>query len=421
LRSDLLELLGAEPGGEAILENAYEGVHLVGGSVRDLMLGRAPRELDVVVEGEIEPLLRALGGELTVHDRFETASVRLGEARVDVARARRERYPRPGALPEVEPARLADDLLRRDFTVNAIAVSLAGAGRGAVQEAAGALDDLDAGRMRVLHDRSFIDDPTRLWRLCRYAVRLGFAPEEQTADLAGAAIEAGAMETVTAARVGAELRLVLEEEDPLAALGALQRLGALRVLQVGAVPGEGAARAALALLPEDGRSDLLLLAALLGGAVTAEDAATADSAPRARAQLLDRLEYPAAERDRVVATLAAVPLLVEALPGDPRPSELYALAARTPPEAVALAAGLATEQERGGDEGRGERARRAAQLWLGKLRHVRLRINGDDLIAAGVAQGPEVGRRLEAALRLRLDGEIADGADAELRAALEAV
>ncbi|MDE3069470.1 MAG: tRNA nucleotidyltransferase, partial [Acidobacteriota bacterium] len=176
MRSDLLERLRAEPGGPALLEAAIEGVPLVGGAVRDLMLEVSPRELDVVVEGEIGPLLAALGGRQVVHERFETASVELGRARLDVARARRERYPQAGALPEVEPASLGEDLARRDFTVNAIALRLSGDRRGALSHAPGALEDLQARRLRVLHQASFLDDPTRLWRLGRYAARLGFEP-----------------------------------------------------------------------------------------------------------------------------------------------------------------------------------------------------------------------------------------------------
>ena len=129
LTSAVLDALREQPGGEELLAVAAAGVdsgavHLVGGSVRDLLRGVAPRELDVVVEGQIEPLLDALGGEQVVHDRFGTASTSLDGARIDVTMSRRERYPQPGALPEVEPAPLAEDLLRRDFTVNAIAVTL---------------------------------------------------------------------------------------------------------------------------------------------------------------------------------------------------------------------------------------------------------------------------------------------------------
>src|SRR5439155_12745902 len=132
------------------------GVWLVGGAVRDLLLGATPLDLDVVVEGDAVRAAREaaqrLGGEVLVHDRFGTASVRAPELSFDVAQARRERYPRPGALPEVEPASLDEDLLRRDFTANALALGLAGDTADELRTAPGALEDLRARQLPVLHD-----------------------------------------------------------------------------------------------------------------------------------------------------------------------------------------------------------------------------------------------------------------------------
>jgi tRNA nucleotidyltransferase (CCA-adding enzyme) len=404
--ADPLERLPALPGGSELLAAAQPGVHLVGGAVRDLLMGTRPRELDVVVEGPIEPLLAALGGERVVHDRFGTASVELGDgARVDVARARRERYPRPGALPEVEPARLDEDLLRRDFTVNAIAVGLAGCERGSVSAAPRALEDLRAGRLRVLHDESFRDDPTRLLRLGRYAARLGFAVEEATAALAREALRAGALATVSGARVGAELRLALREPDAAGAIAKLHAIGALGALGLAAPLDERALASARELLPADGRADVLVLAALL--------IANADAlgGRAGAARMLDRFELAAPDRDRALAATAA-PELARGLPRAARASQLHDLLAGAPVEAVALAGALAGA----GDPSGAARARR----WLEELRHVRLEIGGEDLLAAGIAQGPEIGRRLRAALRMRLDGEIGAGREAELRGALEA-
>src|SRR3954464_6111046 len=159
-----------------------EAVYVVGGAVRDVLLGRTPHALDFVVEGDAVAVARRaaerLGGRVTVHERFGTATVEAAEATFDLAGARRERYERPGALPEVElGASLRDDLARRDFTVNAIALHLAD---GALTFHPGACEDLDARRLRVLHDGSFADDPTRLLRMARYAARLAFAVEPHT-------------------------------------------------------------------------------------------------------------------------------------------------------------------------------------------------------------------------------------------------
>ena len=159
-------------------------MHVVGGAVRDALLGKVPRELDLVVEGDAVPVARRaaerVGGTLTVHERFGTATVRTGEFAFDLASARRERYPRPGALPEVE--------LGRDDRGGPGAPGLHRQRDGGQPcstatrtDWPGAREDLEDGVLRVLHERSFVDDPTRMLRLVRYAARLGFAPDPGTA------------------------------------------------------------------------------------------------------------------------------------------------------------------------------------------------------------------------------------------------
>jgi tRNA nucleotidyltransferase (CCA-adding enzyme) len=374
---DLLARVGRLPCGRRLLEAAagQAGVHLVGGAVRDLLLGREPRELDVVVEGDVAPLARRLGAGATVHERFGTATVQSGGCRFDLAAARAETYARPGALPDVRPADIDADLRRRDVTVNALALDLAGGELRAVEHAR---EDLDAGRLRVLHDASFT---------ARYAARLGFDLEERTAALAAAAVAAGALDTVSGDRIGNELRLALAEPDPLAALAAAAALGLAPWL----APGRERAEAALALLPPgEGRADMLVLAASL--------AREPGSAPEQSDALLARLGFTAAERAVLRACARASDLAAAMTNAGGRASALARLLRGVPVEAVALA----------GAHGASEAARR----WLGELRH--------DLLAAGVPLGPEVGTRLAAALDRRLDGELAAGREAELAAALEA-
>ena len=216
MTDDLVERLRELPGAGELFDAVagVPGVWAVGGAVRDTLLGRDPRDLDLVVEGDAAAVARLLEDTPLVHDRFGTATV---NATINVAAARRERYERPGALPEVElGAPIAEDLARRDFTVNAIAVRLAD---GKLEAFPGGLEDLSARRLRVLHDRSFLDDPTRLLRLIRYAARLRFQIEQETRAAAFAAVEGGALATVTPARLGAELRLLAGEPMPGAACG----------------------------------------------------------------------------------------------------------------------------------------------------------------------------------------------------------
>jgi tRNA nucleotidyltransferase (CCA-adding enzyme) len=413
---DVLEAMIASPGGREVLELAKdrEDASLVGGATRDLLLGHLPRELDVVVTGGAAAFARELasriGGDsagVTVHDRFGTAVVDWPAGRVDLAERRAETYSAPGALPDVRAGSEDDDLRRRDFTVNAIAVALGGPRRGQLRAVDHALDDLRAERLRVLHERSFIDDPTRLLRLARYGSRLGFEAEPRTASLAREALAAGALATVSRARVGAELRLALAEPDPVSALVALDELGALAALEPRLGFDERLARRALAMLPGEGREDVLLLAVLL---------APLAAGPRRDAQsqifdFLDSLEFTAPDREAVSRTAMLAGPLAEKLGEAERPSQVREAAVSCTLEAVALAGALA--------DGHSSRARENAREWLHSWHHVGLAINGDDLLAAGIPAGPEVGRRLALALSRRLDGELGDGRDAELQAALE--
>jgi tRNA nucleotidyltransferase (CCA-adding enzyme) len=390
---ELLESMREAPGAGPALDALGDepGVHVVGGAVRDALLDRVPRELDFVVEGDAAPVARRaarrLGGEAVFHDRFGTATVRSPRAVFDVVSARSETYDRPGALPHVRVgATIDDDLARRDFSVNAIALRLAD---GALREWPGASDDVAAGRLRVLHERSFGDDPTRLLRLARYAARLGFTAEERTDELAAAAVAGGAVATVTGSRLGAELRLLLGEPQP-AGLVALGRYGlgaALLHPRFAADP--ALIEAARALAPADARADLVALASCVAGGH--------DLAP-----VLERLEFTAHERDAIVAAAGRAPQLAAELAEPLDDAGLWRLLRRERPETVALAGALGP--------------REPARRWLDDIRHRRLSIGGEDLVAAGL-NGPAVGAGLEAATLAMLRGR-APGRDEQLAAAL---
>jgi tRNA nucleotidyltransferase (CCA-adding enzyme) len=338
-----------------------EDVYLVGGAVRDLLLGRGRSDIDLVVVGEAAALAARLGAETIEHERFATAKVRLDDHEIDVATARTETYPRPGALPEVVPAAgIEPDLARRDFTINAMAVPLRG--EPELIDPHGGLPDLEAGLLRVLHPRSFVDDPTRALRAARYAARFGLELEPETEAL----LRDANLDSVSAQRRQAELlRIAVEPESPrgfelLAAWGLVE-------------PRPGGAELAA-------RVSELLSASRWGEMV-----------PRGRAVLAAALGPVGGEED-LAATRPA------------RPSDAVRLARGGDPVELALARALGAE-------------------WLDRYVEewdaVRLEIDGSDLIAAGVEQGPALGRGLAAALRGKLDGEIA-GREQELEAALAA-
>jgi tRNA nucleotidyltransferase (CCA-adding enzyme) len=383
-RPDVIDALRPHPALEALADEP--GVYVVGGAVRDVLLGRAPHELDLMVEGDAVAAAHhaatRLGGVVVVHERFGTATVQAHGHAFDLVSARTERYARPGALPDVTLGATAqEDLARRDFTVNAIAARVAD---GELIAWPGALEDLEAGLLRTLHDRSFADDPTRLLRGARYAGRLGFEPDPATDAQWTAAVRDGAVETVTGSRLGEELRLLAREPQP-AALHALERHGLARALihDDFAVDGALVARAQ-ALTPRDGRADLAALAA------------AARNIPHAALfAALAGLDFPAPERDLVVAAATAPPI------EDGDDAALWDKLRRLPAEAVAVAgaAGDAT----------------AAEHWLHDVRHRRLAITGDDVVAGGL-RGPAVGAALERAMIAHLRGEAPDKASQLARA-----
>ncbi len=396
----LLAEFSALPAADPLLERltGTDGVYLVGGAVRDLVLGTEPLDLDVVIDGDLNAVAALLGTPDRVHDRFDTLTVSLGDASYDLARARTETYERPGALPTVAPAGIAADLGRRDFTANAVALGLTGSARGQLLQVPGGLDDIRGRRLRVLHDLSFIDDPTRLLRLARYGARLRFTIEEHTRALAGAAVDAGAVATVSGPRLGAELRLLAGQGDAVRGFRELSELGVDEALSprfgIRDDDRDRLARRALELLPGDGATaDLVLAVAAL------------EIRPTELEGLLARFAFPAARRDRITAASGRARKLAAQLSAAQEPSQIAAAVGAGPPELVALAGAMGAE--------------RAARRWLEELRHVRLEIDGDDLLTAGVAPGPSLGAGLAAARSAKLDGR-ASGREAELDVALRA-
>jgi tRNA nucleotidyltransferase (CCA-adding enzyme) len=210
---------------------AVEGVYLVGGTVRDILLGEAGFDVDIAVEGDAIALARRiaqeLGGRARVHEKFGTAVVLYGDReRVDVVTARTEFYDAPAALPAVEHASIREDLFRRDFTINAMAASLKGGDFGRLVDPFGGRRDLVAGTLRVLHNLSFIEDPTRIFRAIRYENRYRFRMDEHTARLARACIEMGLVGDLSSSRLRDELTALFEEGAVGHSVPRLAELGA---------------------------------------------------------------------------------------------------------------------------------------------------------------------------------------------------
>jgi tRNA nucleotidyltransferase (CCA-adding enzyme) len=351
----------AHPELEAVRAAARQPVYLVGGAVRDLLLGRERADVDLLVEGDAAALAADLGGASAEHDRFGTVKVDVEGHEVDVAGARTEAYEKPGALPVVTPAESVEaDLARRDFTINAMAIPLQGEPR--LIDPHGGEVDLEGGLLRVLHDRSFVDDPTRAIRAARYASRFGFQLEPKTEEL----LRETDLTTVSADRRRSELERLAAEANACAGFELLADWGVIDLR-----PGGIELMQAV---------DRLLRAPHW-----------AEIVPRERAQVAAALGPPGAEE--VLASMWV-----------PKPGEGVELAERRDPVELILARAMGADW---------------LDHYLTSWRQIALEIDGDDLIAAGVEQGPAIGRGLRAARHKKLEGEIA-GRDEELATALAA-
>lgn len=365
-------------------------LYLVGGVVRDLFLGRPNLDLDLVVEGDAPALARQLakvrGGEVVAHPRFGTATFRQGEFCLDIVTARSETYAEPGALPVVKPGTIKDDLLRRDFSINAMAVSLEPTKFGELVDPYGGKSDLDRHLVRVLHQRSFKDDPTRIWRAIRYEQRLGFRLEFDTEVLLRR--DVAMMWRVSRDRLRHELERVLGEKYPEKSLYRAERVGALQQLMLSLKADNWLLQrfSQARLASGASRPEINLYMVLLVWRLDEEELR----------MFAERLNF-GGEAARV---LKDIPGLKQALSdlevGELKPSGIYHLLEHHRLRAI-QAATLAVDSPL---------ARQRLELYLSKLRLVAPSLTGDDLTKMGVPQGRRLGWMLRSLKDARLDGTV---------------
>jgi tRNA nucleotidyltransferase (CCA-adding enzyme) len=430
-RSDLLRALGerpeveVEPGaslaGElsaltelapvfeavAAASEPYDGVYLVGGTVRDILLGEPNFDVDIAVEGDAIGLARsvadALGGRVRAHSKFGTAVVVYGDAqRIDVVTARTEFYDAPAALPSVEHATIREDLFRRDFTINAMAVSLKGEDFGRLVDPFHGRRDLEAKTIRVLHNLSFIDDPTRIFRAIRYESRYGFRLDEHSQRLARGTIEMGLVGDLSSARLRDELIALLEEGDAGASILRLAELGAGSAIH----PHLAADEDAVELLERLRKLNERYRTGVPAWRLAFETLARR-MPPDEIYDWLQRLKVQRRDAERIAWAVTVGPRLVERLRGDtPEPAEIVALAEPYAPDAPLFALALADPEP--------------LHEYFERLRDVRLEVSGADLAKLGVGESPQVGEILAELRRRKLNGQL-DGRESELAAARELI
>lgn len=355
-------------------------LYMVGGAVRDLFLTRRPNPPDLSAVGATtdfpQTLAKELGGQVTADSQFDTAKLRVGETLVDLALARKESYARPGALPTVEPGSLDDDLARRDFSINAMAVSLNPGDWGELSDPFDGAGDVKRRLIKVLHPLSFQDDPTRLFRAVRFSGRLDFTFDSDTKRLMQDGLRF--LENVSGDRVRHEIELVFLEQPTNAILRLAEDLGLLAAIHP-----------SLSLTPDlagasndlETDRDLVLLSSLVY------------SVPWNDLDAVVRRLNLGTDWSRIAADTVAVRDTMDELGRPLRPSQVYALLHSRHEAALSVCA-LAAPPE----------AAENLAHYLTRFRHVRPSLNGDDLIAMGVPQGPMVGELLRELLDARLDG-----------------
>ncbi len=414
--------------------------YAVGGFVRDLLLDVPNFDLDYVIEGSAqklaERLLELYPNRLTLaatHDRFQTATlvyrsesaavadagtiddisvadisaVDIGsqqqvEREVDLSTARTEFYEFPAALPEVEASKLEQDLLRRDFTINALAVCVNPERFGDLTDHFNGLQDLERKIVRILHPFSFIEDPTRMVRAARFAGRLGFHLDAKTKEQARRASQMGIFDDLGGVRIKAELKMILESPQRLRALNLLaEQSGNLCYLDSHLEYGDGVRKTIRRAERLLGRYSVDEPWVVYLGALLSE-------LPPARVPgVLERLMLTNHQKEVIESGLELHRFMPSSI-GEMKRSELYEMLHGRAREALAIAAAAGQV---------GTDFRRSIKLYLEELADTKLDITGADLIASGFKPGPKIGEALKHVLAERLDGQVR-GREQELQEAL---
>jgi len=371
-----------------------EKAYLVGGIVRDMLLGYPNFDLDLVIDGEAIKLAQQVAetskARLLVHRRFGTAKLRYDNFTVDLVTARKETYTRPGALPTVTPGTIKDDLVRRDFSINAMAVSLASNDYGELVDPYSGKSDLERHLIRILHPESFSDDATRILRGVCYEQRFGFEFEAETARLLKRDIPM--LNTISGDRIRHELEHIFEEKRPEIVIKRLGKLGVLTRISPSfksngwiAEKFEKARR-----LKKSTQLHSLYFCLLIYS-----------FSERKIEQFLDSLNVPAKLSRAIRDTLGLKARLSLLDKPSLKPSDIYYILREYEPLAIqanAIASESATIHHR-------------FQLFLKKLRYVRTSMDGEELKGLGISAGPEMGKVLRILHKAKLDGEVRTSED----------
>ena len=381
-------------------------VYAVGGFVRDLLLGIPNLDLDMVVEGDGIRFAKALAqryqARVTTHDRFGTATMTLADGQtLDVATARTESYEAPGALPTVQRSSIKEDLRRRDFTINTLAIRLNADHPGELVDLHGGLRDLQNKTIRVLHGLSFIDDPTRVFRAIRLEQRLGFQLDQDTVVLMTEAVKMGLLHRLSPSRLSAELHHVLSERAPVKTLARLAGYNVLQFIHPRLKWSPGLARLMKAVENAVAWHAKFSLGPLASPWVV-YGMALLDALPQPAVQeTLARLTLPRRQTQSLLRTSQESTRLLRTLDRTVKPSETFRALHDFPEETLMFLMAKT----------RSKRAKQKIADMFTTYRRMRPIFNGTDLKTLGLKPGPLFNRILDRLLDARLDGTVETEAD----------
>jgi len=381
------------------------GAYLVGGTVRDIIRARESGEeleepdIDIVIEGDgiayAKSLGEQLGARVHIHERFQTATVVTNSIKLDIATARTEYYESPAALPTVELSSIKKDLYRRDFTINSLAIKLNPGGFGRLVDFFGAQRDIKERTIKVLHNLSFIEDPTRAFRAVRFAERFGFRLSKNTENLIRSALKMDLFDKLAGSRLYDEMALIFEENNPTRTMEKLGQYGLLRVIHPSLLfsPEMSAMLASVdntlawfTLLFTDEHPDrpVIYLSALLSELKKEE-----------KEKALDRLSVPAKVKEAVINSTRRARQALRKLPGGDA-AHVYETLKPLALESLLLAMALTKYDDR----------KKEVSRYLLEYRNVKPELTGEDLMELGLKPGPAYSLILHELQRMRLRGQV---------------
>ena len=379
--------------------------YLVGGTVRDIIRERESGEeleepdIDIVIEGDgvafARELADRLGARVHAHDRFQTATLLTDTLKLDIATARTEYYESPAALPTIETSSLKKDLYRRDFTINALAIRLNPGEFGRLVDFFGAQRDIKERTIKVLHNLSFIEDPTRAFRAVRFAERFGFRLSKHTENLIRTALKMDLFDKLTGARLYDEMALIFDEKNPPQAINRLHHYGLLRVIHPSL--SDSADIEAMLASVEDTLSwfDLLFTEEHPERPVIYLSALLSELKKEEKDMALTRLSVPPKIREAVINSTRLARQALRKLPGGDA-AHVYETLRPLSLESLLLAMALTKYDDR----------KKEVSRYLLEYRNVRTELTGEDLREMGLKPGPEYSRMLKELLLRRLRGQV---------------